>query len=313
VLQFFFDVQWHRLKETANSLGISIVGDIPIFVAPDSVDSWSHIELFKTDEAGRYSFVSGVPPDYFSVTGQLWGNPVYDWKVMQENGYEWWLQRLKRLQELTDIIRIDHFRGFQAYWSVPYGNPTAEIGTWEKAPGMDFFCKVKERFPAIRIFAEDLGVITPDVEALRDSNGFPGMRIAQFGFTFDAGGKLHPYDTFLPHNYGERCVAYTGTHDNQTVKGWFEDLKEKEKKQVCSYLGCTKQDVCAGMVKAVMQSHARYAIFPLQDILGLGDEARMNTPATCGGHNWAWQLMPEADLTPVLSDLREKIFLYGRM
>jgi 4-alpha-glucanotransferase len=313
VLQYLFHKQWHVLKTFANERGISIVGDIPIFVAPDSADAWSNIALMKTDAQGNYSYVSGVPPDYFSRTGQLWGNPVYDWNVMQKNGYHWWMKRLERLQSLVDIIRIDHFRGFCAYWQVPYHHKTAEIGTWEKVPGVDFFQTVRERFPSLKIFAEDLGVVTPDVEFLRDSNHFPGMRIAQFGFTFHDEGILNPFDSFLPHNYEENCVAYTGTHDNQTTKGWFLLLSEQEQETVCRYLHCSKKDVVSTLIRFIMASNARYAIFPLQDVLGLGDEARMNTPSTCNSTNWSWMEEKEVNYTRCFAQLKEEIFLYGRM
>ena len=311
-LQFFFERQWQDLKAYANKHEVSIVGDIPIFVAADSVDTWSNIKLFKTDESGHYSGVSGVPPDFFSSTGQLWGNPVYDWVVMKENNYRWWIQRIQALLHQSDVLRIDHFRGFESYWEVPYGNKTAEHGTWVKAPGSDFFKEVRAQLGELPIFAEDLGFVTPEVEQLRDENNFPGMRICQFGFTRDVAVWPNPFDLFLPHNYPDNCVAYTGTHDNDTVRGWFEALEKKDKEMVTAYLGCSPKDVAWAMIRSVMASYAQYAIFPMQDILDLNTKARMNIPSTCGTHNWAWRMEEKHGVDANLEKLSTLITLYGR-
>ena len=294
VLQYFFDRQWTALKKYVNALGIKIVGDIPIFVGADSADTWSHIELFKTDSSGRYSAQAGVPPDGFSATGQLWGNPIYDWKMHEKTGFAWWIERMKRVNDLVDIVRIDHFRGLDAYYEIKASAKTAEVGKWVKSPGKKLFAAIREKLGDIDIIAEDLGLMTPSVEKLRDGLGFPGMKIAQFGFTRDEFGDYDPYDTFLPHNYTEPFVAYTGTHDNETTRGWFENLSDEDKHMVREYLWSNDEEIVWNMIRSVMFSHARYAIFPMQDILGLGNEARMNFPSTCNDTNWSWK-MSEGD------------------
>lgn len=311
-LQFFFETQWQNLKSYANANSVSIVGDIPIFVAADSVDTWSNIHLFKTDESGHYTGVSGVPPDCFCATGQLWGNPVYDWAAMKKDNYQWWIERMKALLHQCDILRIDHFRGFESYWEVPYGDTTAEHGSWVKAPGSDFFKEVRKQLGDLPILAEDLGFMTAEVEQLRDENNFPGMRICQFGFSRDIADWPNPFDTFLPHNYPYPCVAYTGTHDNDTVRGWFESLTDHDRKMVLEYLGCTAKDVVWAMIRAVASSYAKYAIFPMQDILDLNSRARMNTPSTCGSHNWAWRIDKRLEVDASLGKLERLIALFGR-
>ncbi|MDR1307160.1 MAG: 4-alpha-glucanotransferase [Treponema sp.] len=319
VLQFFFETQWRDLKASVNDRGIRVIGDIPIFVAPDSADSWTHIDEFQTG-GGRYSFVSGVPPDYFSSTGQLWGNPVYDWEVMKDRDYAWWKARIRRLLSQVDIFRIDHFRGFYEYWAVPADHPTAERGIWEKGPGRDFFESLKKDLGELPVLAEDLGFFTEGVKKLREDLGFPGMKICQFGFEDMKDGVLDGRHLFLPHNYGYPWAAYTGTHDNNTAAGWYAALDEADKRTAAAYFNCAPgsgplspngtrgvpsgesapaavtaalpepADMAWAMIRAVMASHAEYAIFPLQDLLGLGAEARMNTPATCGRENWSWRL-----------------------
>ncbi len=311
-LQYFFEKQWQTLKSYANKHEVSIVGDIPIFVAADSVDTWSNISLFKTDESGHYSGVSGVPPDCFCATGQLWGNPVYDWQEMKKDNYQWWMLRMKTLLHQCDILRIDHFRGFESYWEVPYGHKTAEHGLWVKAPGTDFFKEVRSQLGELPILAEDLGFVTAEVEHLRDENNFPGMRIFQFGFTRDIADWPNPFDSFLPHNYPSNCVAYTGTHDNDTVRGWFEQLEQKDKERVMEYLGCTQKDVTWAMIRSVMASYAQYAIFPMQDLLDLNSKARMNIPSTCGSHNWAWRMEEKHPSEAKLTRLSKFIGYYGR-
>jgi 4-alpha-glucanotransferase len=312
VMQYFFHSQWKRLRTYVNALGIKFIGDIPIFVAADSVDTWSNLHYFKTDGDGHYSAVSGVPPDFFSQTGQLWGNPVYDWKALANDNYDWWIKRIKKSLELTDILRIDHFRGFEAYWEVPYGERTAEHGTWVKAPGVELFNRIKNALGSIPIIAEDLGVLTPSVENLRDSNGFPGMKICQFGFGLSPSDKLDSKNDFLPHNYGYPFAAYTGTHDNDTTLGWFNSIDKELRKEVCRYLRCSKDTVVWEMIRSVIASHAQYAIIPMQDILELDSSARMNTPSTCGPQNWSWRLHTKYTSRIKLSRLTTLLELYGR-
>lgn len=289
-LQFFFLQQWLDLRRYANSKGIRIIGDIPIFVGADSADTWSNIKLFKTNAKGEYSAISGVPPDNFSSTGQRWGNPVYDWRVHEETGFSWWIERIRKQLEFVDIIRIDHFRGFDAYWEVKASCPTAEDGKWVKAPGKAFFKTLEKELGRLPIIAEDLGFMTESVNRLRKDNHLPGMKIFQFGFSRLSDGSFNPYDTFLPHNWEEDFVAYPGTHDNQTLRGWFDSQDEGMKDIVRQYLGSNDEEIVWAFLTHLMQSHAQYAIIPLQDILELGDEARMNTPSTCNDINWSWSV-----------------------
>ena len=293
VLQYFFFQQWKALKAYANEHGVAIVGDIPIFVAADSVDAWSNRKYLKIDEDGRASALSGVPPDAFSATGQLWGNPVYDWQALERDDFSWWVQRMTHQFLLTDLVRIDHFRGFEAYWEVPAGESTAERGQWVKAPGEKLFKVLRDRFGDLPVFAEDLGVITPEVEHLRDSNGFPGMKIAHFAFAALGPAVIDPDNAYLPHNYPRQCVAYTGTHDNDTTRGWYSKLDEGMKDIVRRYLSCSDEQVVGHLMRAIMASSAQYAIVPMQDILHLGAEARMNQPGTCGNPNWTWRMSTE--------------------
>lgn len=290
VLQYFFFKQWRALKDYAHAKNVAIVGDIPIFVAADSVDAWSNRKYLKMEEDGRSSALSGVPPDAFSSTGQLWGNPVYDWDALKADGFSWWIRRLEHQFVMTDMVRIDHFRGFEAYWEVPADHTTAEYGTWVKAPGQELFTILRQRFGKLSVIAEDLGVITPEVESLRDSNGFPGMKIVQFAFNSLGPGLIDPDNAYLPHNYDEVCVAYTGTHDNDTTRGWYEKLDEGMKDIVRRYLSCSDDGVVWHLMRSVMASVAQYAIVPMQDVLNLGGSARMNQPGTCGGSNWAWRV-----------------------
>ncbi|MDR0599777.1 MAG: 4-alpha-glucanotransferase [Treponema sp.] len=323
ILQYFFERQWRDLKAYANGRGIRIIGDIPIFVAPDSADSWTRIDLFKTGADGKYSVVSGVPPDYFSPTGQLWGNPVYDWEKMKAGGFSWWIDRIRRLLAQVDIFRIDHFRGFDAYWAVPAGDSTAERGTWEPGPGEEFFRVLKRELGELPVLAEDLGFLTESVKKLREGAGFPGMKVCQFGFEDMKEGRLDARHSFLPHNYDYPWAAYTGTHDNNTTAGWYAALGGADKRTVAAYFGLERAgggtegelpppgEAAWAMVRSVMASHAKYAIFPLQDLLGLGAEARINTPATCGGENWSWRLeaLPPRELARRFASL---VSLYGR-
>ena len=325
VIQFFFDKQWTNLKKYANENGINLIGDIPIFVAPDSADVWSNQNLFQLAKGGKPNCVAGVPPDYFCADGQLWGNPLYDWKKMKDDGYKWWLARIKRVFELTDVLRIDHFRGFEAYWSVPATEKTAINGKWCPGPGYDLFKTVKAKLGDLPVIAEDLGVITDEVRALRDHCGFPGMKVLQFAFSPEEARQNGMVNYFLPHMYDtDNCVAYTGTHDNDTMQGWLENLSNEQLILVAQYIeGCeldvkkAKALVSSGklrkdMIRAVMASSAAYAIIPMQDITGADNSARMNTPATTGT-NWTWR-MNKKDLRP--QDARWLNFLsglYGRL
>jgi len=304
-IQHLFFAQWMKIKAYANSKGIHVIGDIPIFVAFDSADAWSHPDLFFFDEKGHPFYVAGVPPDYFSETGQLWGNPLYRWDVMKKRGYTWWIERFKKTFELVDIARVDHFRGFAKYWRVPAGERTAIHGSWEAGPGADLFQTIEKVLGTLPIIAEDLGVITPDVVALRDEFHFPGMKILQFAF--DSGEN----NNYLPHTYDKNCVVYTGTHDNDTTRGWFEKASEEDKRQVRTYLQTTGDDICWDFIHAAWSSVADIAMVPLQDLLGLGSEARMNTPSTLG-NNWAWRF--SWDMIPDAALERLTLFtqIYGR-
>ncbi|MBC8075767.1 MAG: 4-alpha-glucanotransferase, partial [Chloroflexales bacterium] len=272
-LQYLFSGQWNALKGYANSLGISIVGDIPIFVAHDSADVWSNPGLFDLDENGLPNLMAGVPPDYFSATGQLWGNPLYRWDVLAQRGYDWWIGRVAATLRLFDIVRIDHFRGFSGYWAVPQGEETAIRGEWLPGPGHALFAAIERALGHLPIIAEDLGVITPDVEKLRDDFNLPGMRIFQFAFTADTASQ------FLPHNFIPNSVAYTGTHDNDTTVGWFSSAGQEERARVLRYTGGEAGSVHWDMIRFVESSVANTVIVPLQDVLGLGAEARMNVPS----------------------------------
>ncbi len=281
--QYLFERQWLALRHEANRRDVRLFGDLPIFVAHDSADVWAHRELFLLDEAGRPTAVAGVPPDYFSATGQRWGNPLYDWAALAERGYRWWLDRLRRQLVLFDLVRIDHFRGFQAHWEIPADAPTAASGRWVPGPGAAFFEALQAHFGKdLPLVAEDLGVITPEVEALRDRFGLPGMKILQFAFD---SGAANPY---LPHNHRKNAVVYTGTHDNDTTCGWWAHLSEEQRRRVRDYLGHPEEAMPWPLVRAALASVCRLAVLPMQDLLGLGSEGRMNTPGTTEG-NWRWR------------------------
>jgi 4-alpha-glucanotransferase len=304
-LQWQFQRQWQALRRYANERGIRIVGDLPIFVADDSVDVWCNRGIFMLDKSGRPTSVAGVPPDFFSATGQLWGNPLYDWDVLKQQGYQWWIDRLTHLFTMFDSVRIDHFRGFEAAWHVPASEHTAERGTWVKGPGLDFFSALTAALGKVPIIAEDLGVITPEVEELRDSCGYPGMKILQFAF--DSG----PDNPYLPHNHVRSCVVYTGTHDNNTTRGWYDGLSPTQRHEVLEYLGCSGEEIVSGMLRTALMSVADTVILPFQDLLGLPSEARMNIPGTATG-NWGWRFswgMIPRHLGPALSGMLER---YGR-
>jgi 4-alpha-glucanotransferase len=313
VLQFFFAEQWAALKKAANEAKIRIIGDIPIFVAEDSADVWSARKLFDLDGSGRPREVAGVPPDYFSEDGQLWGNPLYDWRGQKKELFAWWKRRLSAALSRYDVVRVDHFRGFEAYWSVPTGQKTARSGQWRKAPGAELFASIKaELGQEVPIVAEDLGFITEEVKALRDGLGLPGMRILQFAFDEgESGSAFDPRNSFLPHNYIEHCVAYTGTHDNDTLAGWLDQASGPEADYVERYLGYDSPDPAAALLRELMKSTAAWAIVPMQDVLGLGTEARMNRPSTLGG-NWAWRMAEGAFTRELAAELAELSRLYGR-
>lgn len=307
-LQYEFHAQWSALKHYANDRGIEIFGDIPIYVAQDSADVWAHSEIFCLDpETGLPTEMSGVPPDYFSETGQLWGNPVYKWDVLQKTGFDWWIQRFQAILEYVDLIRIDHFRGFESYWSVPGGEETAMNGVWVEAPGREFFLKLREKLGELPIIAEDLGIITPEVEALRDEFGFPGMKILHFAFDSGSGNPYLPYNYRTPN-----CVVYTGTHDNNTTIGWYEERGEDQNQWVWNYLGCSRgEGVHWDLIRLALASVADRAIFPMQDLLGLGADSRMNAPGKATG-NWDWQMRPNSLGNDLIGRLRFYTGIYGR-
>lgn len=303
--QFLFSRQWKNLRNYAHGRGIGIIGDAPIFVSLDSCDVWANPHLFLLDENRKPTKVAGVPPDYFSATGQLWGNPLYDWPRMQKTGFAWWIDRIKTNLETVDIIRLDHFRGFEAYWAVPAGMDTAESGQWVKAPGAEFFTVLQKALNGLPIIAEDLGLITPEVNQLRRQFHLPGMRVLQFAFD----GK--PDNPYLPHNYDFNTVAYTGTHDNNTTRGWYEKAPDQEKDYVRRYLARDGGDISWDLIRAAWSSVADYAIAPLQDILNLGTEARMNFPGR-GNGNWCWRFRREMLQESILDRLADLTNLYGR-
>ncbi|MFP4491608.1 MAG: 4-alpha-glucanotransferase [Spirochaetaceae bacterium] len=312
VLQYFFIHQWRSLKKYANERGIRIFGDVPIFVAPDSADVWSRPELFQLDKGKTPKVVSGVPPDYFSSTGQRWGNPLYNWDVHKEENFSWWKSRLKKSLELVDVVRIDHFRGFEAYWEIPAESPTAVVGRWVKSPGSEFFTALAEELGDLPVVAENLGVITPEVEQLRRTFGLPGMLVLHFAFDPDGEGGLKTDNPFLPHNHTFDAVAYTGTHDNDTTLGWYSTRSDEEKDLIRRYLGCSDKDVVWELIREVYRSVAGYAVVPLQDVLELGGEARMNVPSTVGS-NWSWRVTKEQLDPGRAARLREYARLYGRI
>ncbi|MBD3401738.1 4-alpha-glucanotransferase [candidate division GN15 bacterium] len=286
-IQFLLFEQWEKLKAYANERGVQVIGDIPIYVNYDSVDVWSNPGIFKLDAERRPFCVAGVPPDYFSETGQLWGNPVYDWQALEDSGFEWWLRRLGHTLHLFDKVRIDHFRGLVAYWEVPADEETAINGTWVEVPSEAFFDAVRKRFPDLPIIAEDLGHITPDVWEVRDRYGFPGMKLVLFAF-----GEENPEHPYQPHNFPANCIAYTGTHDNNTARGWYEtEASEEDKVRLNEYVGydVTAETVHLALLRLIMVSVADTVVVPMQDVLGLDADSRMNVPSTSNG-NWGWRL-----------------------
>lgn len=294
-LQYIFFKQWHELRTYAREQGVSLIGDMPIYVNEDSADVWSNPGIFKLKDDMKPALVAGVPPDYFSKTGQRWGNPVYDWATIRNSGYGWWLNRVKHNLDLFDIVRIDHFRGLMGFWEIPAADATAINGHWQKGPGEDFLAHLKKNFPQLPIIAEDLGLITPDVPAAMEKFNLPGMKVLQFAFN---GDPHHPY---LPENYPECCVVYPGTHDNNTSRGWFKSLNAQELEHIKQYFktDVSEESIAARLMDLALHSRAVMAITPMQDILNLDETARMNVPGTVNG-NWSWRLKPGV-LTPSLS------------
>lgn len=306
--QFVFFRQWSALREYAHQRGVRIVGDIPFYVAFDSVDVWANPQNFALlPETFEPSLMAGVPPDYFSATGQLWGNPVYNWEHLEGSGFAWWIQRFRRLTELVDVVRIDHFRGFQAFWQVPHGETTAINGSWVECPGDAFFHTLEHELGHLPVWAEDLGLVTPEVEQLRDDFDFPGMKVLQFAF--DETASENPY---LPINFEHNCVCYTGTHDNDTTVGWWSAMDDEQRHQVLAYVGGSGEgEIHWAMIRLAMGSVAANVVVPLQDLLGLGSEARMNVPGRADG-NWSWRY-PEAAIDETLKErLAALTTTYGR-
>ncbi len=307
--QYIFFRQWLSLKEYCNVKKIKVIGDVPMYVNYESSDVWANPELFKLDKEKRKTLVSGVPPDYFSVVGQLWGNPVYNWDVLKATDYSWWINRIDHYLRMYDMLRFDHFRGFVAYWEVEAGRYTAMIGRWVEAPGKDFFTKLLRNFPKLPVIAEDLGIVTPDVRELMDCFGFPGMKLLIFAF-----GDDFPNGSYLPHTYSENCVVYTGTHDNNTIKGWFRtEATSEEKSRLFKYLRkeVDEDGVHLELIRLAMMSRADIAIIPIQDLLGLGEEATMNRPSRTEG-NWQWRLLPSQIKPVIVETLKEKTEMSGR-
>lgn len=304
-IQFLFFKQWNSLREYAHERGVGIIGDIPIYVALDSADVWAETANFQLGDDLKPKDVSGVPPDYFNEDGQLWGNPLYNYDFMRADGYGWWIRRIDGASKLYDVIRIDHFRGFESYWAVPFGEETARNGRWVKGPGIDLIDRLKGWFPQLQFIAEDLGFATPEVAAMLKASGFPGMKVLEFAFD-----HKEPSD-YLPHNYDANCICYTGTHDNATLKEWFGEASAADLKYAREYLGIGKdEDLVDAVIRCGMRSVAELFIAPLSDWLGLGAEAKMNVPGTLGW--WKWRLLP-GQITPQLSKrIARMTELYGR-
>lgn len=304
-LQYQFFKQWEALRRYANEKGVLILGDIPIYVTYDSAEVWANQDKFLLDKDGNPVVVAGVPPDYFSETGQLWGNPIYNWELMENEGFGWWIERVRLTLECVDLARIDHFRGFEAYWAVPFGEKTAVNGKWNKGPDRALFDALGGALGEMPLIAEDLGFITPEVEALRNRYQFPGMKILQFAFGGD------PEAPYLPHNFERNCVVYTGSHDNDTTRGWFESAPPHEREFCLKYLGGTRQSISWELIRLATASVALLAVFPLQDVLELGSEARMNVPGKPFG-NWGWRFISEQLQDWHAARLAELAYLYGR-
>ena len=311
-LQYQFFRQWNNLKAYANANGIRIIGDIPIYVAFDSADAWANPELFQLDEMGLPKAVAGCPPDGFAADGQLWGNPLYDWEYHKETGFKWWIERLRQCFAMYDVVRIDHFRGFDEYYAIPYGDKTAKNGHWEQGPGMELFHAVEAALGKREVIAEDLGFMTDSVRQLVKDSGFPNMKVLEFAFDSRDTGSRNDY---LPHNYNENCVAYTGTHDNQTITAWFQTITDEERSMAREYL-CDEftpdEKLHRAFISLIMRSRAKLCIIPMQDWLGLDDRSRINVPSTLGT-NWKWRLLP-TDLSDTLQEeICKTTQIYGRI
>ena len=308
-LQYLFMKQWTELKKYANSAGIRIIGDIPIYVAFDSSDTWASPDLFLLDEEGIPPRVAGVPPDAFAAGGQLWGNPLYDWSYHEKTGYAWWKRRLERCFELYDVVRVDHFRGFDEYYAVPYGDPDASRGSWEKGPGLQLFAALKEHFGRVPIIAEDLGYVTESVQKLVADTGYPSMKLIEFAFDSRENGD------YMPYTYSSNCVVYTGTHDNQTLYAWYDELTGPDRRKLNDYLeldGCSREEIVWRIIRLTLATVADTAIIPMQDYLCLGAQARMNRPSTLG-NNWKWRMKKDAFDASLAEKIRKLTVLYGRI
>ena len=306
--QSVFLRQWKKLKEYAHSKDIRIIGDIPIYVAFDSADSWAHPELFQFDEECKPIAVAGCPPDAFSATGQLWGNPLYRWEYHKKTGYEWWMKRMRFSFELYDVVRVDHFRGFDQYYAIPAKDQTAENGKWEDGPGISIFEKIKEEFGEVSIIAEDLGFLTPSVLKLLKDTGFPGMKVLEFAF------HAEDHSSYLPYHYNQNCVVYTGTHDNDTIAGWYKTLSSEDRQFAQDYLNnrsSEESEIPWDFIRLALSSTAQLAVIPMQDYLGLGNEARINLPSTLG-RNWTWRMKKGAFTPEIRKRCRQMNELYGR-
>ena len=308
--QFKFNEQWKKLKSYANKNGSKIIGDIPIYVAFDSADTWSNPELFKFDKDGLPTGVAGCPPDGFSATGQLWGNPLYDWKYHKSTGYKWWISRIRHCYEMYDMIRVDHFRAFDEYYSIPYGDETAEFGKWKKGPGFSLFKAIRAELGELDMIAEDLGFLTDSVIELVKRTGYPGMKILQFAF------DSREDSDYLPHNYTRTSVVYTGTHDNETTVGWFKGIKKADQQMVLDYLNKKEfesdKDIAWSLIKTAMGSVSDLCIIPMQDYLALSNEARINHPSTLGGGNWEWRMSKSAFTKKLAKEIKDITLLYAR-
>ena len=305
-IQYLFFRQWEALRSYAHEKGIGIIGDLPIYVAMDSADVWADPRAFQLDERNVPAEVAGVPPDYFTADGQLWGNPLYDWDAMKADGYTWWIRRIAGASRLYDILRIDHFRGLESYWAVPYGETTAKVGRWVKGPGMDLMNVLTEKFPNIQFIAEDLGYLTPEVRQLLEDSGLPGMKVLQFAFDSREAAN------YLPHTYPRHCVCYAGTHDNSTLMGWKDEAAPADIAMAREYLGLHDEEGFNwGVLRGGQSSVADLFIAQMQDYLGLGSEARMNTPGILGG-NWQWRMLPGQITDELTARIARMTSLYGR-
>lgn len=307
--QYCFTAQWEKLKSYANQKGIKIIGDVPIYVALDSSDAWANPDMLQFDKDHTPKAVAGCPPDAFSATGQMWGNPLYDWKKLKATGYKWWIERMSHCLKLYDVVRIDHFRGFDEYYSIPYGDKTAQFGHWEKGPGMDLFRALEKNLGKLDVIAEDLGLLTDSVIEMVEESGFPGMKVLQFAFDEN---EDSPY---LTHRYERNCIVYTGTHDNETTRGWFRNLSQHDRNFARAYIGCEgKHDTAAvwSMIRAAMSSVADRCVIPVQDYLCLGNEARINEPSTLGD-NWKWRMKKGQLNETIIQKIYKMTKLYGRL